>query len=118
VIVMAFIGLISEESASPPAAALLEADRGRLGYVPNFGRAFTHRPALYEAWQRLSGALKQTMGARRYELVTLAAARRLQSSYCMLAHGKVLVDQLFDAPTVHDIATDHRSAGLARSTWR
>jgi AhpD family alkylhydroperoxidase len=33
------------------------------------------------------------MDPRRYELATLAAARTLGSSYCMLAHGKVLLGQ-------------------------
>ena len=42
--------------------------------------------------------------------MTLAAARRLRSSYCCLAHGKVLIEK-FDAP-VRDIALDHRAAGL------
>jgi hypothetical protein len=33
------------------------------------------------------------MDPRRYELVTLAAARVLRSSYCSLAHGKTLAEQ-------------------------
>jgi hypothetical protein len=32
------------------------------------------------------------MDLRRYELATLAAARRLRSSYCCLAHGRVLAE--------------------------
>jgi alkylhydroperoxidase family enzyme len=50
------------------------------------------------------------MDLRRYELVTLAAARRLRSSYCCLAHGRVLHER-FGEP-VRDIALDHRTAGL------
>ena len=50
------------------------------------------------------------MDLRRYELVTLAAARRLRSSYCSLAHGKVLAEQ-FGEP-VREIARDRRAAGL------
>ena len=50
------------------------------------------------------------MDLRRYELATLAAARRLRSSYCCLAHGKVLREQ-FGEP-VREIALDHRAAGL------
>ncbi|HEX7298420.1 MAG TPA: peroxidase-related enzyme [Solirubrobacteraceae bacterium] len=109
---MTYIEPITEESASSSAAAMLEADRARMGFVPNFARAFAHRPAVYEAWQRLNGALKQTMDPRRYELVTLAAARRLRSSYCALAHGKVLADQLLEPDTVREVAVDHRSAGM------
>src|SRR6187401_3600837 len=50
------------------------------------------------------------MDLRRYELATLAAARRLRSSYCCLAHGSVLA-QKFGEP-VREIALDHRAAGL------
>ena len=52
------------------------------------------------------------MDLRRYELATLAAARELGSSYCMLAHGKVLADRFYDSETVRAIASDHRAAGL------
>src|SRR6516162_368075 len=76
----------------------------------NYERAFEQRPEVYAAWQQLNGAIKAGMDLRRYELVTLAAARRLRSSYCSLAHGTVLAER-FDAP-VTQIATDHRAAGL------
>jgi alkylhydroperoxidase family enzyme len=58
----------------------------------------------------LNGAIKAGMDLRRYELVTLAAARRLRSSYCCLAHGTVLHER-FGEP-VAEIALDHRAAGL------
>ena len=76
----------------------------------NYERAFEQRPEVYAAWQQLNGAIKAGMDLRRYELVTLAAARRLRSSYCSLAHGTVLAER-FDAP-VAQIAADHRAAGL------
>ena len=60
--------------------------------VPNHGAAFAHRPEIYRAWQQLSGAIKESMDLRRYELATIAAARRLRSSYCLLAHGSVLLE--------------------------
>jgi uncharacterized peroxidase-related enzyme len=78
--------------------------------VTNFERAFEDRPEVYRAWQQLNGAIKAGMDLRRYELATLAAARRLRSSYCCLAHGKVLLEQ-FGEP-VRELARDHRSAGL------
>ena len=76
----------------------------------NYERAFVERPEVYAAWGQLNGAIKAGMDLRRYELVTLAAARRLRSSYCCLAHGSVLAEQ-FDE-SVCEIALDHRSAGL------
>jgi alkylhydroperoxidase family enzyme len=76
----------------------------------NYERAFTDRPEVYAAWGQLNGAIKAGMDLRRYELVTLAAARRLRSSYCCLAHGRVLQES-FDEP-VREIALDHRATNL------
>ena len=78
--------------------------------TPNYERAFEARPDVYAAWQGLLGAVKANMDLRRYELATLAAAQRLRSSYCSLAHGKVLIEQ-FDEPVLQ-IATDRSSSGL------
>jgi alkylhydroperoxidase family enzyme len=78
----------------------------------NFERAFAERqrPEVLAAWVQLNTAIKAGMDLRRYELATLAAARRLRSSYCCLAHGTVLLEQ-FDEPVL-DIVVDHRTAGL------
>jgi alkylhydroperoxidase family enzyme len=76
----------------------------------NMERAFEPRPEVFAAWQQLNGAIKEGMDLRRYELATLAAARRLRSSYCSLMHGKMLRDQ-FSEP-VAEIARDRRSAPL------
>jgi len=76
----------------------------------NYEQAFEQRPAVYAAWGQLNGAIKAGMDLRRYELATLAAARRLRSSYCCLAHGTVLAER-FGEPVVK-IARDHRAAGL------
>ncbi len=80
--------------------------------VPNHGAAFATRPEIYAAWQQLNGAIKESMDLRRYELATLAAARRLRSSYCMLAHGSVLARDFFEPERVRELAVDHRSAGI------
>ncbi len=76
----------------------------------NYERAFAERPEVYAAWAQLNGAIKAGMDLRRYELATFAAARRLRSSYCCLAHGTVLRER-FDEPVL-EIALDHRAAGL------
>jgi alkylhydroperoxidase family enzyme len=78
----------------------------------NSERAFAERPEVAAAWVQLNTSIKAGMDLRRYELATLAAARRLRSSYCCLAHGKILLDR-FDEP-VREIALDHRNAGLDR----
>ena len=59
----------------------------------NYEVAFAERPEVYDAWMQLNGSIKESMDLRRYELATLAAARRLRSSYCCLAHGTVLAER-------------------------
>lgn len=103
---------IDDDRATAPIARLFAEHREQLGYLPNYVRLFAHRPAVYEAWQQLKGAIAGSMDARRYELVTLAAARQLGSSYCALVHGKVLADRFLDPGTVRELAVDHRAAGL------
>jgi len=61
--------------------------------VSNMELAFEARPEVYDAWRQLVTAVKSGMDERRYELVTLAAARRLRSSYCSLAHGSILLEK-------------------------
>jgi alkylhydroperoxidase family enzyme len=76
----------------------------------NYERAFEERPEALAAWVQLNTTIKERMDLRRYELATLAAARRLRSTYCSLAHGMVLKDR-FGEP-VREIALDRRGAGL------
>jgi uncharacterized peroxidase-related enzyme len=109
---MAFIEMIEEGEASGGVAEMFEAHRGQLGYVPNFARLFAQRPAVFKAWLQLRDAITGEMDPRRYELATLAAARALRSSYCALAHGKVLADRFLDAATVQALALDHAHGGL------
>ena len=96
----------------PEGSTVFDADRARFGHVTNFMRVFALRPEVYAAWGQLNASIKAGMDLRRYELATLAAARRLRSSYCSLAHGTVLLRQFYDAETVGRIAADHHDAGL------
>jgi uncharacterized peroxidase-related enzyme len=107
-----FIETIPPEQADPALADIYDASRAALGHVPNFAQAFSLRPDVYVAWQQLNGAIKANMDLRRYELATVAAARELRSSYCMLAHGSVLADQFLAPDGVRAVVEDHRAAGL------
>jgi uncharacterized peroxidase-related enzyme len=110
---MAFVETVSEDDARGQVAEVYQEDRDRLGYVANYTRVFAHRPDVFRSWQMLNGGVKAAMmDARRYELATLAAARRLRSSYCMLAHGKVLAERFLEPAAVRELAVDHHAAGL------
>jgi len=109
---MHFIETVPKDQAPPVLAELYEADRMKFGYVPNLTRAFSLRPGVYAAWRELIGAIQAGMELRRYELATVAAARSLRSSYCMLAHGSVLASRFLDPEALQAVVADHRNSGL------
>ncbi|NTJ42155.1 peroxidase [Agrobacterium larrymoorei] len=80
-----------EPKVSRKTAEMYRGAEETYGYLPNMYRTFGHRPEVMESWSNLLVNLRGNMEIRRYELVTLAAARELRSSYCMLAHGSVLL---------------------------
>ena len=102
---MAFIEPILEEDAEGATAELYAADLDEDGYVANSTKAFGHRPAVFAAWRQLGTTIGGSMDRRRYELATVAAARVLRSSYCSLAHGKVLAEQFLGAERTIALAT-------------
>ena len=121
---MAYLEGAAAGTASPELAAMWAEDERQWGFVPNFAKTFGVRPAAYAAWRALNASIKESMGTRRYELATLAAALELRSSYCSLAHGRVLARQVLDDPAVTAIARGDEAAldevdravmGLARS---
>jgi len=83
---MSFIELVDDEEFAA-------AERNALGYTPNYNRLFARRPQVYAAWRELNVAIRGGMDRKRYELATVAAAEVLRSSYCALAHGKVLLEK-------------------------
>jgi uncharacterized peroxidase-related enzyme len=110
---MPFIETFAETTTDGAAQQLIEADAAVMGYIPNYTRLFAHRPEVYAAWKQLNNAIKAGMDPRRYELATIAAARRLRSTYCMLAHSTVMLDSLdFEPGELRDIVADPRTAVL------
>jgi uncharacterized peroxidase-related enzyme len=110
---MTFVESVPPEQATGDVAMLYEDERARQSYLPNYVTAFSLRPDVYRAWQQLNGAIKASADLRRYELATLAAARRLRSSYCALAHGKVLAEQFLGADGVVSLPSGLDGADVA-----
>jgi alkylhydroperoxidase family enzyme len=52
---------------------------------------------------------------RRYEIATFAAAKALRSSYCSLAHGKILADKFMPAEEVASLVTEPASDPVDRA---
>lgn len=109
---MAFTGSVPEGEATGAVAEMYEADRAAGGELTNYAKAFSLRPEVFAAWRELSGAIKANMDVRRYELATIAAARRLRSSYCMLAHGSVLMANFMEPDALRAVVEDFSAADL------
>jgi uncharacterized peroxidase-related enzyme len=109
---MPFINIIPENQAPAEVKQMYEANQNEKGYIPNYCRVFSHQPKVLAAWGNLLGSIRSNMETRRYELVTIAAARALKSSYCMLAHGSVLLDRFYTPEQLTLIAKDYHTAGL------
>ena len=103
---MAFIRTIPPAEAEGPVREMYEQVSSRFGYLPNWAQAFSLRPGVRDGWAALLKSIQTNLPVRTYELATLAAARALRSSYCSLAHGSVLAQQVLDPPAVTAIMKD------------
>jgi uncharacterized peroxidase-related enzyme len=110
---MAFITTVPVAEAAGEVRAMYDKTQAALGYVPNYAKLFSHRPQVMAGWSGLLQSIRASLDARRYELVTLAAARALRSSYCMLAHGSVLRNRFYSAEQLAAIVGNTAGAELA-----
>jgi hypothetical protein len=78
---MAFIKTISEDQADGLLGELYQAAQKSNGYVPNYVKAFSLHPEVYDAWSKFISAIRSKMRLRRYELVTFATAMALKCTY-------------------------------------
>ena len=78
---MPFIKNIPEEQAEGLLHDQYQAAQKSMGYVPDYIKAFSLRPEVYDAWSKLIGAIRSRMRMRRYELVTFATAMALKCTY-------------------------------------
>jgi uncharacterized peroxidase-related enzyme len=108
---MSIITTITEEEASGDVAAIYADDRETFGYVTEHTKLMALNPAANQAFEDLTRAVQPSIGTRNYRLITLAAARALESQPCLLAHG-TFARKLFDDEQLIGVATDHHAAGL------
>ncbi len=109
---MSFIATIDEAEAKGATKKMYAAAGQYYGYVPNMVRAFGHRPKVMKAWSGLLRAIKANMDPRRHELATLAAAQALRSSYCMLTHAHVLLQEFYEEDELEAIVAAPETAAL------
>lgn len=110
---MAFINTIPPEEATETLKELYDGDSNTYGYIANHTQSLSLRPEAVKAFRALTKAIKANMDPRRFELATLAAAKTLKSSYCMLSHSSFLKRMnAYDDEELTAIARDYKSAGL------
>jgi uncharacterized peroxidase-related enzyme len=87
---MPFITPIPIDAIDADVRAMYARQQSHYGYVPAYAQVFCYRPEIMQLWAQLQSGIKKHVDARRYELVTFAAANALRSSLCSIAHGKML----------------------------
>jgi hypothetical protein len=87
---MTFIRTVRPADASGDVRDMYKRQEDYWGFVPNYAKAFSHRPEALARWGRLLAELRRPTDDRRFELVTFAAAHALRNSGCALVHGKEL----------------------------
>lgn len=110
---MTYLETVPAAHATGTVRAMYERAQETTGYIPNHTKAFSLRPDVHAAWVNLLGSIRGHMEPRRYELVTLAAALALRSSYCAIAHGKVLNESLLSAGQLTAVLRQPLEAGLS-----
>jgi uncharacterized peroxidase-related enzyme len=93
---MSFIETVDPADSDGAVRTMYERTQESWGYVPNYALVFSHRPRVFDRWNELLAEARSTMDARRYELVTVAAAYTYRNTSCSLAHGAQLAKFIGD----------------------
>jgi uncharacterized peroxidase-related enzyme len=99
-----FVTTVSEDAAQGALAEYYRRQRHSWGFLPDYSGAFSSRPDVAAAWDRMNATVRDGMDRRRFEIATIAAARALHSTYCTAAHSKFLRDVCGDEATMRAIA--------------
>ena len=109
---MPYLQTVPPEEAAGEVKAMYDKDLAAQGYVANYTRAFSLRPEVMPGWLALKDAITAEMDPRLYELVTVAVATAIRSSYCSLVHGRILATSYYPPGAVAGIAADDTGDGL------
>ncbi len=111
---MSYIYTTPVKEAKGDVLAMYKRQQQDWGFVPNYAKAFCHRPEVMDRWGKLLSAIRRPMDNRRFELITFAAAHASRNSSCSLAHGNALTN-FFDPQEVCSIANQDHAEGLTDS---
>ena len=87
---MSYIETVPVNESEGAVREMYERQQESWGYVPNYAKSFSHRPAVMERWGKLLAEIKRPMDIRMFEMITFAAAHELKHTPCSLVHGNAL----------------------------
>lgn len=101
-------------------AAIYEANRTKIGFVPNVFRAYARRPEHFRAFMTYHDVLMKAPGGlsrAEREAIVVAVSSENRCQYCMTAHGAALRILGKDPQLAEQIANNWRTANLT-PRWR
>jgi uncharacterized peroxidase-related enzyme len=108
-----YVSTVDPADATGAVRAMYDDDLKTDGYVATDTRLFSLHPEAYTAWVALSRSIRRSMRLRRYELITVAAARALGCRACVSGHSALLIRQgIVPREQMAAIVRDFRRASL------
>ena len=93
---MTFINKDQYLNADEKTQALFTRHSSHYGYLPNYSKLYKNRTDVMDAWSTLQNTIKSHLSELDFELITVASAIALKSSYCALAHSQILLKKYFN----------------------
>ncbi len=110
---MMFVATVAPDAATGAVRAMYDEDLAELGYITTDTELFSLQPGVYRAWTELAEAVRRTMRLRRFELLTIVAARALGCRACVSAHAAFCIRAgIASREQIEAIVRDFRHAGL------
>jgi uncharacterized peroxidase-related enzyme len=94
---------------------IYEANRGKIGFVPNVFRAYARRPEHFRAFMQYHDVLMKgpsALSRTEREAIVVAVSSENRCQYCMTAHGAALRILGKDPILAEQIANNWRTADL------
>jgi uncharacterized peroxidase-related enzyme len=109
-----FLQTIAESDAAGSVAEIYNAQKAKLGFVMEAMQWLTARPDLLPAYMEFYKKIMDgfTLTMREWRLITLIAAKHIQSTYCSHVYSKQLLEHLGSKEAVRAVQRDFRKAGL------
>jgi len=109
-----FLQTVAEKDATGAIAEAYRKEKADAGFVPESARCFTTRPDLLPLFHAFFEGVRGgfSLEGRDWCLVTLIAAKQIQSTYCSHVYSQRLTALLGSKDEVLAIQRDYRTAGL------